>query len=324
MNEKIDDLMKKIIYFGSLSPSAHNTQPWEFKLKNNFIELYRDKRRSLGYSDPKGWETYLSLGACLTNLLESAKALGVLGGVRILPNGEENNLIAQIDVQNNKLALNEEFLDIIEKRQTNRSIYLNKEVPENLIKGWKRFGQEISVGLIPITNSELIRKVAEIQKEATLSFFSDKKFREELSHWVRNNLTKQHDGMPGYVTNIPLPMSFLGPWMIKKMNIGKMQAGMEKSWILSAPLILILTINENRPKNLISAGQVFEKIALDIISNGLVYAPLGAAVEMPSTNEKLKILLNIKETPVMLVRVGYSNKKYKNAPKRTVEEILIN
>src|SRR3989344_1824285 len=238
----MDKLIKQVLYYGTIAPSSHNTQPWSFKVINSTVEVYVDDKRTLKYSDPKKWQ---------------------------------------------KMATSD------------------------------------MVSAIIVGDRTKIKEIAQLQYDATMKAFSDKKFREELSLWVRNNLTRAHDGMPGYVTNIPLLLSFLGSWMIKNINIGKMQGGVEKKWILSSPTILILTIKKNNPENLLKAGQVFEQIAIDVTANSLVYAPLGAIIETPEVSKKLKSLLSIDETPVMLIRIGYSNKRYKFAPKRKVEEVLI-
>lgn len=318
-----NNLIKKIIYYASLSPSAHNTQPWKFKVTDNNIEFYLDKSRALGYSDPKKWETYLSLGACLENIISASRALGILGEVTILPNGENDSLIARIKISDSVGKTDKNILEVIKLRQTNRSNYLNKQVSPDLIEKWKVLVGKSSINVTMITDSNIIKQIADMQYEATLMAFSDKKFREELSRWVRHNLTKAHDGMPGYATNIPLPMSFLGPWMVRNINIGKMQGEMEKKWVLSAPLIMIFGIKSDSKKSLIEAGSIFEQIALDITASGLVYAPLGAVIEMPQVNGELRKLLGTSENLVMLVRIGYSDKKYKFSPKRTVDEVLI-
>jgi|SRR3989344_2948469 len=319
----MEDLIRQILYYGTISPSSHNTQPWAFKFQDNTIELYVNNKRTLKHSDPKKWETYLSLGACLANLLEAAKAYDMFEKVNIFPSTSNRNLIAQIILKKGLKPVNSELLKTITNRQTNRSNYLPKSIPSGLIKKWQRMAENNSTSSIRVTDLEIIKEIAKLQYEATTAAFADKKFREELSLWVRNNLTRAHDGMPGYVTNIPLLLSFLGSWMIKNINIGKMQGGVEKKWILSSPTILILTIKKNNPESLLKAGQVFEQIAIDVTANNLVYAPLGAIIETPEVSQKFKKLLGTNDTPVMLIRIGYSSKRYKFAPKRKVEEVLI-
>ena len=319
----MDKLIKQVLYYGTIAPSSHNTQPWSFKVINSTVEVYVDDKRTLKYSDPRKWETYLSLGACLTNLLEAAKAYDALEKVNIFPEVSNRKLIAQIILKKGSKSVNFNLLRAIKQRQTNRSNYLSKSVSVDLLKKWQKMATSDMVSAIIVGDRTKIKEIAQLQYDATMKAFSDKKFREELSLWVRNNLTRAHDGMPGYVTNIPLLLSFLGSWMIKNINIGKMQGGVEKKWILSSPTILILTIKKNNPENLLKAGQVFEQIAIDVTANSLVYPPLCAIIETPEVSKKLKSLLNTDETPVMLIRIGYSNKRYKFAPKRKVEEVLI-
>ena len=316
------DLINKVLYYGTLAPSAHNTQPWKFKTNKESIVLSKDSNRVLGYSDTNGWETILSLGACLTNLVESSKALGLFSELKLFPNGKEDSVIAEIFLTDSASRVDEETLEIIESRQTNRANYQKKEVSKTLIKRWIEKAQNYSTTLIPISESSLINQISELHKEATEIAFADPKFRKELSGWVRNSLTKKHDGMPGYSTNIPFPASFIGPWLIKNVNIGKMQGSMEKAAILSSPLLIILLAKVTNTEEVLSVGRVFEEIALDITREDLVYAPLGALIEAPEVSKDFKRILRTEETPLMLIRVGYSDKKYKRAPKRTVVEVV--
>lgn len=318
-----EELKKKIVYYGSISPSAHNTQPWSFKLEENSVDILLDNTRVLDYSDPNKWETYLSMGACLGNVIEAAKALDSFKEYILFPDRGNPILVARVILKEPTRGEDKDRIKVIEKRHTNRSDYLDRTVSRDYIEEWKRIGNENGVRIQMVTDKGKISSIADLEYEANISAFSDAKFRKELSGWIRNNLTKAHDGMPGYITNIPLPMSFLGQWLVKNFNIGKMQGGIEKKWILSAPLIMIVTVKGPVPTNLLRIGLTFEKIVLNITEKGLVYAPLGAVIETPKVSKKLKELLNLDGTPVMLVRVGYSNKQYKKAPKRTVEEVLI-
>ena len=61
MHEKL----KFFLRYAILAPSIHNTQPWAFRIVNNTIELYADRRRALPIADPKGRALTISCGAAL-------------------------------------------------------------------------------------------------------------------------------------------------------------------------------------------------------------------------------------------------------------------
>lgn len=59
-----------------MAPSAHNTQPWKFKIQGNSIEIFVDKKSHLSVSDPSERELYLSIGTLFTNLKVAAANFG--------------------------------------------------------------------------------------------------------------------------------------------------------------------------------------------------------------------------------------------------------
>ena len=52
-----------ILYYASLAPSGHNTQPWTVRLENQAIWIGTDSARWLPKVDPGNREVMLSVGA---------------------------------------------------------------------------------------------------------------------------------------------------------------------------------------------------------------------------------------------------------------------
>ncbi len=72
---KLDE--KEILFFASLAPSGHNTQPWFVQ----YLEPYHwiignDRHKWLPAVDPMQRETMLSIGAFMQNLDYAAGAFG--------------------------------------------------------------------------------------------------------------------------------------------------------------------------------------------------------------------------------------------------------
>ncbi len=59
-----------------LASSAHNTQPWRFRIGPGRIDLFADLNRNLGTFDPLRRELYISLGCALENLLWPQRPMG--------------------------------------------------------------------------------------------------------------------------------------------------------------------------------------------------------------------------------------------------------
>jgi hypothetical protein len=68
--------MLELVRAATLAASGHNTQPWQFAIEENAIEIHPDYRRRLPIVDPKDRELWMSLGCALENLLIAARAAG--------------------------------------------------------------------------------------------------------------------------------------------------------------------------------------------------------------------------------------------------------
>lgn len=67
----MENHFKEIIYFATLAPSGHNTQPWKFSIKDESILIYPDYSRSLPVVDPDDHALFISLGVLWeTHLLQ--------------------------------------------------------------------------------------------------------------------------------------------------------------------------------------------------------------------------------------------------------------
>lgn len=58
------------------APSIYNTQPWQFAVVDDRIELYLDVGRGLPVADPQGREQIISCGAALEGLCLGMSHLG--------------------------------------------------------------------------------------------------------------------------------------------------------------------------------------------------------------------------------------------------------
>lgn len=319
----MDKAVKGIINLARLAPSAHNTQPWYFKVSQNKISLYMDESRSLGYSDPDKRETYLSLGACLGSMVLGAKAYKRFSSVNFNFNAHDKK-IADLPISKKASGkINFRSIRIIKIRQTNRGAYEKRAVPKSEVLKFKKIAKRYGVGIRAVNSTPDIDEVSNLHYSATRKLFADSKFREELSGWVRHNLTTRDDGIPGYSNNMPLVLSFFGPFVIKNFDIGIMQGMMEKKFLAASPLILVFSTKKNDRENWLKAGMAFEEIAVEITKNGLAYAPFGAIIESEAERERIKELF-VLENPVFVIRVGYPKKKYKYSPKRSLLDVIAN
>lgn len=316
----MDANIKKILSYTAMAPSSHNTQPWAVSVEGKTIFLYADFSRALHHSDPTNRELYISTGAALQNTIYAAEALGFKPEVSYFPE-DTNELVAKIKLNSKNGGEDIEMLEAMEKRHSNRNKY-HGEIPQEVLEGWEKLAKEMGVTANIVTNLKKKDQIANEVAEATIEAMNFDEFRYELSSWVRHNLTRAHDGMPGYGMGFPTLPSLLGPFMLKNFAfIGGVQAKTEKGLVSSASAVVIIS-GKDESLIWVKAGQAYEKIVLDATKRNIKNSTTAAAVEIGDHYKKLMKILEIKERPLMLFKLGYSDKIPKQTPKRTVEEIL--
>src|SRR5689334_24682575 len=92
------------VHTAMLAPSIHNTQPWQFHIRDNGIDVYADWRRRLDVIDPNGRQLIISVGAAVMNLRLAIHEHGRATAVRTPAGPEESRLVAAVDLRGPAVA----------------------------------------------------------------------------------------------------------------------------------------------------------------------------------------------------------------------------
>jgi len=153
---------------------------------------------------------------------------------------------------------------------------------------------------------------------------ANQNFRRELSQWLRANNTQQADGMPGFVSGLPLLMSWLGPIVIRFFAFPlKIQSIKDAKNLQSAPALGLIASSENNILAWIQAGIAYQLVALVCRNFGISTTPMAALVENKYYPAFLQSFFRIpKLTPHMFFRLGYSVNREIHTPRRSVLEAI--
>jgi hypothetical protein len=113
-----------------LSANPYNTQPWQFRLNANRIEILVNKDRNLANLDPYRREFYMGLGCALENACVAAPSLGLEANVSLLPNGQAGDTAAIVEFKPTAPTIHKHH-KMIALRHTHRGPYL----PDRQIEG---------------------------------------------------------------------------------------------------------------------------------------------------------------------------------------------
>lgn len=309
--------LKFFARYAVLAPSGHNTQPWRFSTDGEALLLGADYKRRLPYSGVQANEPLVSLGACLQTLQLAAKGFGYEIDVEYTL---KNDLIAKISL-GSKTTPDPSLIDAITSRSSNRHPYDLKPLSEKLLGSLvKTDVKRVSARIL--SAREDIEYMAKKTEEGTLRTFGDKEFRTELSKWVRNNLTKQHDGMPGYTQGIPTPPSLLAKHMIKNINISKDQAKKDVKRVLESPDLIILSVREDDEAALLDGGRLYAQICVLAQKNNLATSGTGASVVDPVARKEVEEKYHLPGRAIAVIRIGKATTAARHTPRWPLDAVM--
>lgn len=315
--------LKFLLGFSILAPSGHNSQPWEFTIKNNSIEFWVNKDRALSKSDPEGRQTSIAIGCALENLLIAADYYGYKAETKYFPENDDN-LVASVSLQKVGAIRNEpsHLIFSIPKRASNRGKYTNQAIPEKFLEETRKVSND-DIEVVIVTEKSKIFPLAEIANQAQIEVMDRDFFREELSHYIESNFTKSKTGMPGFTLGLPSLVSLFASKLIKKVNMSRMTAKKDDSLLKKFTTAFLLVSAKNDDKySWVKTGQVFEKVWLLATQNEVSFSVLAAGVQVGEYYKKIQEILKTNLRPLAFSRVGYSEKIARHSPRFNISEVV--
>lgn len=322
MNTDIKSILNSIV----LSPSSHNTQPWDIAVDGSVFYFYVNEDRRLKVADPTNRELYASIGCAIANCLVQAEALSYTPHLTYFPNGENDLLVAQVNLKKNTSNISNlsKLADFISSRLSNRGKYLQqKKLPQTFIHQAEKIVQDWDVTFTLISDDSKKERLASLTRSAMIKALENKAFRDELTHWIRHNWTKKEDGMPGFVSGMPGPVSILFPAIVHSPIMPKEVGQSEYTLIRESSAVGILSIQSDKKVLWVKAGIALELVWLLATKEGLAMSLLSGAVEVEEERMKVKKVLETPLLPTVFFRIGYPTQTSRSAPRRKIEGVLI-
>jgi nitroreductase len=317
-------IIKKIIPAMVAAPSAHNTQPWLFKVSNNEIVIERVLPRCLSASDRDGRQTYISLGCTAMNGLIAAANHGHGTQITYLPDSHAG--IAIKLTLNNGPADNHlsPLLPAIFQRRTNRHPFTGQPLNTAEISALSAANNP---NILLFSDPAQKTKIAELASQGTLTALAQPEFKAELARWVRNNWTRQPDGMPGYATGIPAPISIISPLLIKIFPVHRQASRETFRQINTASAIAVFVTARDAASDWIKTGLLLEQLWLEATAAGISAMPQAAAIEgSKEIRRQFNRLLQTDWLPQAILRLGHTvtPRSLRALPRRSVQDCLVN
>lgn len=311
-----------LLGFAVLAPSGHNSQPWEFFVTDNTIDIKVATERALAKSDPTQRILLIGFGCCLKNLLIAADYYGFSASYEM--HWEKVPQCIRVTLERNsntKKSETSHLIHMIAKRHSNRGVYTNDKLPEEFKEKLKKINTtSASVRIIPESENKF---VADLILKTLITSMDSNVFRLELSHYIKSSYTKENVGMPGSTLGLPGVVSLFASYLIKNINISaKTHAKDKKLLYTHTPALLVIDTQNDDRIDYVLSGMLLEEVWLIATSFGLscsIYASI--TQDVAARDELRKSSLGLKN-PQISLRIGFAKKEMGESPRFTVNALL--
>lgn len=303
------------------APSGHNTQPWQFAMDGSCIFIYPDLTRRLPVVDADDRELFISLGCAVENLCLAASQRGYAADV-VADKG-----IVFVHLKKSDAIDANPLFENIGQRQTNRSVYNGKEIPEQVLNGiFQALKKENAVHIAAWhRKSREFDRLTQYVRQGNRVQMNDAAFKAELLSWIRFNKKQAEqtcDGLSYAALGAPsLPVWMARP-IVKAMLNSKRQNATDLQKIQSSSHLVLLASTANTVAAWVQTGRVLQRLLLRLTQAGIAHAYLNQPCEVTALKQKLRSEFCGNQTfPQILLRIGYGQ-QLPLSRRRPVAEVM--
>ncbi len=283
------NIFGEIIKASVNAPSGDNSQPWQFKVRENKIYVYNLAERDIPFYNYEQKGSYIAHGCIIENIKIVATSYGYETNVSLFPDEHDRNLVAVLDLIKKDIEI-DELNDFVSLRCTNRKPYEDKMLTgkqkEELLSAVK----EIGFGELKLIEDEkekrVIVRVSGINEKIVLTV---KKLHNIFFHhtvWSKREELEKKTGL--YVKTLEMNpvvtaiFKAFSHWPVMKffsyLGFHKIVANENAKVYVKSAVIGAILIDDNSIQSFVKAGRLFERIWLKATKMGLSLHPVTGAL----------------------------------------------
>jgi hypothetical protein len=175
----------------------------------------------------------------------------------------------------------------------------------------ERVVREEGVNLHLVDDPETKDAIGELQAEGDRLQMDDPEYRKELGHWIGIGAL----GSSWLAARI-------GQTVVTHLDLGDREAAKNSKLIRSAPVVAVLTTDEDGPTAQVKTGRAFERVALQASVDDVAVHPMSQTLERPELRDRLGRVLDTTDSPQHLFRLGYTEQTPEHTPRWPLETFL--
>lgn len=289
-----------VLSLATRAPSVHNTQPWRWRVGSDSLHLYADRELHLPNTDPDGRDLILSCGIALNHCVVALAALGWQSKVHRLPNPDEPEHLAAVQVYRRPASeVDITLAAAIPRRRTDRRRYSAWSVPANYIA---LLGARAARTGVMLRQIESLPELQRIVAQAVQRHVMDFDYLNELTTWSGRYASLA--GVPARNTpesdpTAPLPPRlFAGPVLSQPPDTEPVDDN---------AVVLALGTKDDSMLARLRAGETTGLMLLSATALGLASCPVTEPLEITETRDAVqREVFGISGFPQMLLRIGWA------------------
>lgn len=314
------DPVRRLVELACLAPSVHNTQPWRWHISGHTVELHADRDRQLQVADPRGRNLAISCGTALHHAQVAAAALGLATAVRRLPDENDPDLLALIELRPTERT-HESVVDLqaLEQRCTDRRRFTSWPVPEGRLQHLAIVTEDGFAHVRPLTDVTSRFRTELLVNRAMTRQESDRRFTAEQQEWIDHSGV---DGIPaGVIPAVDTPRN-------RRSRFGHgLYPDAAQELVEASDGLVAITTDEEGVLWWLRAGEMLSAVWLEATKGGLSVVPLSQVIEVDETRAELfQAVFAGREAPQILVRIGWQQigrSSLPRTPRRPLAEVLL-
>jgi len=309
----MNEVIEKILNFAVYAPSGDNCQPWEFIYDNQNLHVLNLPDADNPIFNFKQRGSFIAHGALIENIKQISPLFGYSAKENLFPNNQNPNLIATISFTPITPQENNNLLNIIRKRSTNRKSYLRDPLKAVEKEKLINTSNEDSLGtMLFIEEGEKkgnLGKAASVAEMVMLQYQPLHQAFFSLVCWDPKEIKR---GMPVDTLELPGPKKIIFSWfsnwknskILRMIGMPSIIAKENSQIYSSSAAIGAIVQTENNPSNFVKTGMLLQKIWLTATALNLSLQPIAGVLYLdqklesegiPGLPEKLKLkILNAK------------------------------
>ncbi|SFB61612.1 Acg family FMN-binding oxidoreductase [Azotobacter beijerinckii] len=313
---EIEDLIR----FATLAANGHNTQPWRFRVGENWIDVLPDLARATPVVDPDDHHLFVSLGCAAENLAIAGAASGRPGTLTTHQDGSVRYTFSRAAPRS------EPLLAAIARRQSTRALYDGRAVPVSDIEALQRTARTSGVHMVVLMDRVRMGRVRDLVVAGNDDQMTDPAFMAELKAWLRFNprsAMASGDGLFSAATgNPPLP-DFLGRRAFDAFFTASSENDKYAQQIESSAGIVVFLAEYEDKAHWVAVGRACQRFALAATTLGLKHAFINQPVEVARLRPELAALVGAPGVrPDTVLRFGYGP-TLPYSPRRPLATVMI-